>query len=148
MNPEIAKWKYMSESLVVDTNSSINPTKTTKKCAVGYKTAHMENSRFQWGGTFDKLDSCCVEFRKAFFSGGNQKHDRWENPCVYDSGNAGINFVTRGELVLLLGDIPMKYCPFCSAPIEIRCTKEVLLKERLKIVPDGYIECDQLKKGT
>ena len=113
-----------------------------KKCIVFYKKG-WTSGRMYYGNQFDKLQECCVTFRNVFDNTGNEKSNVWGRGNLYDS-KPGLNFLVRGgELKLLLCGETVSFCPWCGASIEIRLSKNVTLKDRVKTVRDGFDEIEE-----
>jgi hypothetical protein len=119
-----------------------------EKCLIGYKRGIIDKSTLVIGDIFDKIVPCCDKFNRWFDSTGPRKRVTFNQPAPQDMN--GLNLAMRGgslklifrlelSLRILMTD-EMKFCPFCGAEIEVKCTKSVTLKEKTKEIFDGYDE--------
>jgi hypothetical protein len=114
------------------------------KCLVGYKTQILGG--MVYGEAFCELRPCCSQF-KVWFNDARAR--KGFDDSLHRSVN-GINLTASGgdiyvALRLAEGDglfmeDKMRFCPFCGAEIEVKRTRTVELRERLKQVHDGYDE--------
>ena len=116
-----------------------------EKHIVGYANGFTSGG-LCYGERFDRLENACEKFEKWFIHTGNTKYRSFNNHS-HEERN-GINLTCRGgiSLVLRLADKRsidedhLKFCPFCGSEIELKCTKSVELKNKMKQVTDGYEE--------
>lgn len=123
-----------------------------EKCLIGYKVATI-NGRL-YGHVFDQLISCCTKFRRWFENTGSSKISSFNHPRERERN--GFNLVYRVvhfKLVIRIDPISsgsglledeMRFCPFCGAEVEVRCTKSVVLTKRMKEVFDCYEEVETI----
>lgn len=115
--------------------------KAEKKCTIYYKVGWI-NARMRKGERFDKLDACCKVFNDFFFSTGNRKNCSWNEDTVFDEA-PGLNFLFRGgELNVFVCGIKVKFCLSCGCAIEIKKSRDVAVRQKMKEVSDGYEETD------
>jgi hypothetical protein len=112
----------------------------TRTCVVLFKTGILESGH-AYGNCFDGLQPCCEAFNTAFYNTGNEKRTDWKGDLYY-AAQPGLNLLIRGgnlELHLAGGD-PVRCCPWCGAGIEIRHSRQVVLKRKTKVVDCGLEE--------
>jgi hypothetical protein len=113
-----------------------------KSCVVLYKKGWMGGILF--GERFDHLQGCCISFGQAFFNTGNQKSGSWGQGNLYDS-KPGLNLIVRGgALKLSLCGEDVHFCPWCGSTVEVKKSKDVILKQKTKEVPDGFDEIEKV----
>src|SRR3989344_4726874 len=99
-----------------------------KKCLVGYTHAFTSFGQ-SFGERFDRLEPCCDKFQTWFLTTGNDKFRSFNSRSPEE--RAGINLVRRGGISLILRltnptmENELKFCPFCGASTELKCTKSV-----------------------
>lgn len=118
-----------------------------KKHIVGY--THGSLGGHSYGERFDRLENSCEKFEAWFIHTGNTKYTSFNRRSPED--RPGINLTQRGGISLVLRledpehreritDDHIRFCPFCGAEVELKCTKSVELKRKKKEVDDGYTE--------
>jgi hypothetical protein len=107
-------------------------------CVVYYKKGWLDSGTL-YGEAFDRLDACCGSFKDTFHRTGNTKSRTFGTGDLYTEGN-GLNFVVRGKLDLFLCGEAVKFCPWCGASVEVKCSRDVTLRQKTREVPDGFEE--------
>ncbi len=118
------------------------PENQEKKCVIYYKRGWV-SPHLCYGDLFDELRDCCDTFKHKFFSTGNEKRGTWGRSDLFNERPGGLNLVVRGgKPNLLLSGEAINFCPWCAAPIEIKKSKDVTLRDKTKEVPDGVEEVE------
>ena len=123
-----------------------------KKCVIYYKKGWVKvwfdqvEARQLKGEKFDRLESCCEVFEGAFLKTGNTKNTSWDISTLFDE-KPGLCFLKKGSVLgLFLFGLSVGFCFSCGAKIQLKKSREVMIKDKMKQVKDGYEE-KELKEG-
>lgn len=114
---------------------------SSKKCRIYYKVGWMEGGGYCLLERFDFIDPCCESFLTNFSSTGNTKNTDWNKNNLFEEGHHGLNFSKRGgSFYVLFNKESIQFCPWSGHEIVIQKSKDVLVRPKMKQVPDGKEE--------